>query len=180
MLARLSPLTQQAVSATVHCLTGCAIGEVLGMILSTWWGWGALASVLLSLGLAFFFGYLLAIQPVLRAGIAFTTALGVVVAAETLSIATMETVDNGVILMWPQAIHAGLTDWVFWVSLALSLAIAFVITVPVNRWLISRGQGHAKTHQYMHGGTHGDAHSDAHGHGGGGAPHREHPASHQT
>jgi len=149
---RLDELTRQAVSATLHCLTGCAIGEVLGMILATWWGWGDAASIALAIALAFFFGYALSMRPVLAAGVGFTVALGVVFAADTLSIAVMEVVDNAFILAIPGAMDAGLADLLFWATLAASLAVAFVVTVPVNRALIARGKGHAVAHKYHHGG----------------------------
>jgi uncharacterized protein DUF4396 len=145
-----SSLTRSAVSATLHCLTGCAIGEVLGMILATWWGWGNAASIALAIVLAFFFGYSLTLLPVLRAGVAVSAAIGVALAADTLSILTMEIVDNAVILIWPSAMDAGLTSLLFWGSLAISLVIAGVVAVPVNRWLIGRGKGHAVVHQYHH------------------------------
>jgi len=148
---RIDQVTQQAVSATVHCLTGCAIGEVLGMVLATWWGWGNAASIALAIVLAFFFGYSLTIAPVLRTGLSLRAALGVALAADTLSITVMEIVDNAVILAVPGAMAAGLTDVLFWGSLAFALAVAFVITVPVNRALIRRGKGHAVAHQYHHG-----------------------------
>ena len=143
-------LTRLAVAATLHCLTGCAIGEVLGMVLATWWGWGNGASVALAVGLAFLFGYSLTMAPVLRAGVPFRQAVGVALAADTVSILVMEIVDNGFILTVPGAIDAGLADLLFWTSLALSLVIAFVVTVPVNRWLIGRGRGHAVVHAYHH------------------------------
>jgi Domain of unknown function (DUF4396) len=148
---QLDQLTRQAITATGHCLTGCAIGEVLGMVLATWWGWGDAASIALAVVLAFFFGYLLTIAPVIRAGLALRAALGVALAADTLSITVMEIVDNAVILTVPGAMEAGLTDFLFWGALALGLAVAFVITVPVNRALIRRGKGHAVVHQYHHG-----------------------------
>jgi hypothetical protein len=143
-------LTRVAVSATLHCLTGCAIGEVLGMVLATWWGWGDLASILLAVGLAFLFGYALTVRPVLAADVPFREAVRTALAADTVSIAVMEVVDNGVILFWPGALDAGLRDLLFWGSLAISLAVAFVVTVPVNRALIARGRGHAAVHQHMH------------------------------
>jgi hypothetical protein len=143
-------LTRQAVSATLHCLTGCAIGEILGMILTTWWGWGNGASIVLSVLLAFLFGYGLTIRPVLRAGLTFRQAVPVALASDTASITTMEVVDNLFLVVVPGAMAAGLATGLFWWSLALSLAIAFVVTVPVNRWLISRGRGHAVMHQYHH------------------------------
>ena len=145
-----SALTRTAISATLHCLTGCAIGEVLGMALATWWGWGNLASIVLSIVLAFFFGYSLAMRPVLRAGLGFRAALGVALAADTVSIAVMELVDNAFILAVPGALDADLADALFWGSLIASLVVAFVVTVPVNRALIARGKGHAVAHAYHH------------------------------
>ena len=141
-------LTRTAVSATLHCLTGCAIGEVLGMILATWWGWSDAPSIALAVLLAFFFGYLLTVGPVMRSGVALGQAVKIALAADTLSIATMELVDNGVLLVVPGAMEAGLADVLFWSSLAFSLAVAFVVTVPVNRWLIGRGRGHAVVHAH--------------------------------
>ena len=141
-------LTRQAISATLHCLTGCAIGEILGMVIGTALGLHNLATVVLSIALAFLFGYSLTIRPVLSAGVAFKQALKVALAADTLSILTMEIVDNGFILAVPGAMDAGLASILFWASLLASLAIAFVLTVPVNRWLISRGRGHAVMHAY--------------------------------
>jgi hypothetical protein len=137
-----------AVQATLHCLTGCAIGEVLGMVLATALGWGDAASVALAVALAFLFGYSLTILPLLRAGLGLRRAAGVAFAADTVSITTMEIVDNAFILLVPGAIAAGLGDGLFWWSLALSLVIAFVLTVPVNRWLIARGRGHAVMHEH--------------------------------
>jgi hypothetical protein len=141
-------LTRMAITATLHCLTGCAIGEVLGMVVGTAFGWGNLATVVLSIALAFLFGYSFTITPVLRSGIGLRAALGVALAADTVSIATMEVVDNGVVLVIPGALDAGLASPLFWASLAISLVIAFVVTVPVNRALIRRGKGHAVVHQY--------------------------------
>ena len=143
-------LTRLAISATLHCLTGCAIGEVLGMIIGTALGWPNAATVALSIALAFMFGYALTITPVLRSGVPLRRAIGVALAADTVSIAVMEIVDNAVILLVPGAMDAGLANWLFWVTLAASLAIAFVATVPVNRWMISRGKGHAVVHEYHH------------------------------
>jgi hypothetical protein len=139
-----------AVSATLHCLTGCAIGEVLGMVLSTWWGWGALASVVLAVVLAFFFGYLLTYSSVRRHGVAPRDGVRLALASDTVSITTMELIDNLLILVIPGAMAAGLLTGLFWWSLGLSLVVAFVVTVPVNRWLISRGRGHAVVHE-LHG-----------------------------
>ena len=143
-------LTHLAVSATLHCLTGCAIGEVLGMVIGTALGWSAGATIVLAVALAFVFGYALTTRGVLRAGLPFRAALRVALAADTVSIAVMEIVDNGVLLLIPGAMASGLDSLLFWGSLAGSLVIAFVVTVPVNRWLISRGRGHAVVHHYHH------------------------------
>jgi hypothetical protein len=140
---------RNAVSATLHCLTGCAIGEVLGMVLATWWHWSNAPSILLAVVLAFFFGYLLTFTSVRRHGLTLTAGLKVAFAADTVSIAVMELIDNAFILAVPGAMAAGLGDVLFWWSLVASLAIAFLVTVPVNRWLIGRGQGHAVVHS-MH------------------------------
>ncbi|MFL6003281.1 MAG: DUF4396 domain-containing protein [Nocardioides sp.] len=147
-----------AVSATLHCLTGCAIGEVLGMVLATWWGWGTTASVLLAVALAFFFGYLLTFTGVRRAGLDVGTAVRTALAADSVSILVMEIVDNAFLLGVPGAMEAGLADAFFWVTLAASLAVAFVLTVPVNKWMIGRGKGHAVVHE-LHGH---DAHAGHH------------------
>lgn len=146
-------LNRLAVSATTHCLTGCAIGEVLGLVLATWWGWDVLPSIGLAIVLAFVAAYALTMRPLLGAGLPVRRALRVAFAADTLSIIVMETVDNGVILAIPSAMEAGLTDPLFWGSLALGLGIAWVVAFPVNRWLLSRGQGHALVTAY-HGGHH--------------------------
>lgn len=143
-------LWSQAMSATLHCLTGCAIGEVLGLAIGTALGWSNLPTIVLAIALAFVFGYSLTITPVLRAGLPLGAALGVAFAADTVSITVMEVIDNLIMLVVPGAMGAGLDTWLFWVSLVVALALAFVITVPVNRWLISRGKGHAVVHQYHH------------------------------
>jgi hypothetical protein len=140
---------QTAISATLHCLTGCAIGEVLGMVLATWWGWSNLPSILLAIVLAFFFGYLLTFTSVRRHGLSFADAIKVAIAADTVSIAVMELIDNAFVVAVPGALDAGLVDLLFWSSLAASLVIAFVVTVPVNRAMIGRGRGHAVVHS-MH------------------------------
>jgi uncharacterized membrane protein YbjE (DUF340 family) len=141
-------LNRAAFTATTHCLTGCAIGEVLGMILATWWGWGNVASIALAVVLAFFFGYSLTIGPVLRADVPLRRALPIAFASDTASITVMEIVDNAFILIVPGAIDAGLGDSLFWWSLGVSLVIAFAVALPVNRWLIGRGRGHAVVHAY--------------------------------
>jgi hypothetical protein len=143
-----------AVSATLHCLTGCAIGEVLGMVLATWWGWSDLPSVLLAVVLAFFFGYLLTFVGVRRAGLDASSAIRAALAADTISILVMEVLDNAVMVTVPGAMDAGLANGLFWGALEFSLLVAFVVTVPVNRWLISRGKGHAVVHELAHTGHH--------------------------
>ncbi|MCY0926501.1 DUF4396 domain-containing protein [Streptomyces sp. H27-H1] len=139
-----------AARATLHCLTGCAIGEVLGMVIGTALGWGNVPTMILAIVLAFFFGYALTLRGILSAGVDFRTAIRVALAADTLSIAVMELIDNGVIVLWPGAMDAMLSDALFWVALAISLAVAFVVTTPVNKWMIGRGKGHAVVHQYHH------------------------------
>ncbi len=141
-------LTRLAVSATLHCLTGCAIGEVLGMVVGTALGWGNWPTVVLAVVLAFVFGYALTVGPVLRAGVPFRQAVKVALAADTVSIAGMAVCDNAVVLAVPGAMDAGLGDLLFWGSLAFSFVVAFCVTVPVNRWLIGRGRGHAVVHAY--------------------------------
>jgi hypothetical protein len=141
-------LNALAISATLHCLGGCSIGEVLGMVLSTWWGWGTAASVALSVVLAFFFGYGLTSLPLLRSGMTVRRAAPLAFASDTASIATMEIVDNLFILIVPGAIAAGLDSALFWWSLAVSLLIAGAVAFPVNRWLIARCKGHAVVHAH--------------------------------
>ena len=138
--------TRLAFQATVHCLTGCGIGEVLGLGGATLLGLGNAASIALGIVLAYVFGYGLTFVPLLRAGMPLLRATGITFAAETLSITTMEIVDNVVVIAVPGAMDAGLADILFWGSLALSLALAFVAAFPVNRWLIARGLGHAVAH----------------------------------
>ncbi|MGX4693547.1 DUF4396 domain-containing protein [Streptomyces sp. JNUCC 63] len=137
-----------AAQATLHCLTGCAVGEVLGMVVGTAAGLHNAATVLISVALAFVFGYALTMRGVLRAGVPVRRAVGVALAADTVSIAVMELIDNTVMVGVPGAMDAGLSDALFWVSLVLSLVLAFVVTVPVNRWMIDRGKGHAVVHMY--------------------------------
>jgi hypothetical protein len=147
-------LNRAAFSATTHCLTGCAIGEVLGMAIATAAGWGNAASILISVVLAFFFGYQLTLWSVLRAGLSLRQATGVALAADTVSIVIMEAVDNVFVLAVPGALDAGLGDAKFWWSIVLGFAIAFGPAWAVNRWLIARGKGHAVAHEYHHGHAH--------------------------
>src|SRR3712207_4858760 len=148
-------LTRLAVTATAHCLTGCAIGEVLGLVIGTALGWGNVATIALAVVLAFFFGYSLTMLPLLRSGLALGAAIPLALAADTLSITVMEIVDNAVMLVVPGAMEAGLASPLFWGSLAFALAVAFVAAFPVNRYLIARGRGHAVVHEH---------HGDHHGH----------------
>jgi hypothetical protein len=137
-------LNRLAASATTHCLTGCAIGEVLGLVIATQLGWGTEASIALAVVLAFAFGYALTMRPLLRSGLTLGAAIGTAFAADTLSITVMEIVDNAVILAVPGAMDAGILDPLFWGALAFALAVAWVAAFPVNRWLLARGLGHAK------------------------------------
>jgi hypothetical protein len=137
-----------ALSATLHCLTGCAIGEVLGLVIATALGWSNLPSVVLSIALAFFFGYSLTALPLLRSGLSLRRAAPLALASDTLSIGTMEIVDTLIVLIIPGAMAAGLGDPLFWGSLAFALLVAFWAAFPVNRWLIARGRGHAVVHAY--------------------------------
>jgi hypothetical protein len=150
-----SSLNRLSLSATLHCLTGCAIGEVLGLVIGTALGWGNVATIALAVVLAFFFGYSLTMLPLLRSGLALGAAIPLALAADTLSIAVMEIVDNAVMLVVPGAMEAGLASPLFWGSLAFALAVAFVAAFPVNRYLIARGRGHAVVHEH---------HGDHHGH----------------
>jgi len=146
-------LTRVAISATLHCLTGCAIGEVLGMVIGTALGFSTLGTVALAVGLAFLFGYALTSLPLLRAGMTLAVVVPIALASDTLSIATMEIVDNAIMVAIPGAMEAGVGSLVFWGSLSFALVIAGVIAVPVNRWLIARGKGHAVVHETgIHGG----------------------------
>ena len=140
-------LNAVAFSATVHCLTGCAIGEVLGMVIGTALGFSDLGTIALAVGLAFFFGYLLTSLPLLRSGMALGAVVPIALAADTVSIAVMEIVDNAVMLAVPGAMEAGLDSFLFWGSLAFALVVAGAIAFPVNRWLIARGRGHAVVHR---------------------------------
>jgi hypothetical protein len=139
-------LNRLAVQATVHCLTGCGIGEVLGLVIATHLGWLDLPSIALAIVLAFIFGYGLTVRSVLGSGIAIRDALRIAFAADTISIIVMEVVDNAFVLAIPGAMNAGLTDLLFWASLGASLVLAGLVAFPVNRWLIARGRGHAVVH----------------------------------
>ena len=141
-------LNRLAFSATVHCLTGCAIGEVLGVIIGTALGWSDGATIALAVALAFLFGYSFTSLPLLRSGMALAAVIPIAFASDTLSITVMEIVDNAILLLIPGAMDAGLDDVGFWASLAVALLIAGVAAYPVNRWLLSRGKGHAVVHQY--------------------------------
>jgi Domain of unknown function (DUF4396) len=143
-----SSLNRLAFAATWHCLTGCAIGEVLGLAVATALGWGNVASIALAVVLAFSFGYALTLRPLLRSGVPLRRAARVALAADTVSITIMEIVDNAFILLVPGAMEAGLSDFLFWWSLAVGLAIAFIAAFPVNRYLIARGRGHAVVHSF--------------------------------
>jgi hypothetical protein len=143
-------LNRLAFSATLHCLTGCAIGEVLGMVIGTALGWSNVATIVLSVLLAFLFGYALTMIPLLRSGLALGAAMGLAFASDTISITIMEIVDNAIMLVIPGAMEAGLDSLLFWASLAFSLVVAGIAAFPVNRWLISRGRGHAVVHEYHH------------------------------
>ncbi|HEX5619639.1 MAG TPA: DUF4396 domain-containing protein [Solirubrobacteraceae bacterium] len=143
-------LNRLAFSATVHCLTGCAIGEVLGMIIGTALDWSNLATIALSIALAFLFGYTLTSLPLLRSGMAFGAVVPIALASDTVSITIMEIVDNAIILLIPGAIDATLSDIGFWASLAFALLVAGAAAYPANRWLLARGKGHAVVHQHHH------------------------------
>jgi preprotein translocase subunit SecG len=145
---RMGGINSMAASATLHCLTGCAIGEIAGLMIGTATGLSNAWTIAISVALAFFFGYLLSTLPLLRGGLAVGAALTVVLAADTLSIATMEVVDNLVMALIPGAMNAGLVNVLFWVGMMISLTVAFLVAYPVNRYLLQRGKGHALTHQY--------------------------------
>lgn len=143
-----------AISATVHCLIGCSIGEVAGLIIGTHLGLANASTVVLSITLAFISGYILSILPIVKSGVPLKKAARVVIAADTVSILTMEIVDNGVMLVIPGALGAGLLNPLFWVSMAISLVVAFMAAVPVNRYLLQKGKGHALVHEYHSGHEH--------------------------
>ena len=161
-MVKQASLNRLAFSATAHCLTGCAIGEVLGMVIGTALGWDNVATIALAVVLAFFFGYSLTMVPLLRANVALASAIPLAFASDTLSITIMEIVDNLIMVVIPGAMDAGLLSLLFWGSLVVALAVAFVAAFPVNRWLIARGKGHAVVHEYHHGGDHGG--HERHGH----------------
>ncbi len=140
--------TKLAISATLHCLTGCAIGEITGLVIGTILGLSTLVTIAISVALAFTFGYLLSSVPLLKGGLTLRKALTVVLAADTLSILTMEVVDNSVMAAVPGAMDAGLVNPIFWLTMPLALAVAFVVAVPVNKYLLERGKGHALMHEY--------------------------------
>ena len=139
-------LNRLAARATTHCLTGCAIGEVLGLVIGTALGWETVPTIVLAIALAFVFGYSFTLWPLVRAGMTLGAAAGLALAADTISIAVMELVDNAIILVIPGAMDAGLGSALFWGSLAVALGIAWLVAFPVNRWLIARGRGHAVVH----------------------------------
>lgn len=143
-----SSLNRLAFSATAHCLAGCATGEVLGLVSGSTLGWGDFATIVLAVALAFFFGYSFTMAPLFRSGMALSAVLPLAFASDTLSITVMEIVDNAVILVIPGAMDAGLASLLFWGSLAFALAVAFAAALPVNRYLIARGKGHAVVHQH--------------------------------
>lgn len=143
-----SSLNRLAVSATLHCLTGCAAGEIVGMGIASALGWGTLASVGLAVGLAFLFGYTLTSIPLFKAGLTFAAALPVILATDTVSIAIMEVIDNLIIVLVPGALHAGVTNPLLWGSVALGFVVAFPFAWWANRYLLARGKGHALVHQY--------------------------------
>lgn len=147
-------LNQMAASATLHCLVGCAIGEVLGLIIGTAIGLSTVATIVLAVGLAFLFGFTLSTVPLRKAGLTFFAALSIVFAADTLSIVTMEVVDNAVMLAIPGAMHAGIVNPLFWISMPIALAVAYVAAYPVNRYLLSKGKGHALVMKYHDGHGH--------------------------
>ena len=150
-------LNRLAVSATLHCLTGCAIGEVVGMAIAAALGWGTVASIALAVGLAFLFGYTLTSIPLFKAGLTFAAALPIILATDTVSIAIMEVIDNAVVLLVPGAMEASVLDPLLWGSIALGFAVAFPFAWWANRYMLARGKGHALVHEYMH---HGTGHSD--------------------
>lgn len=147
-------LNKMAAGATLHCLTGCALGEVAGLIIGTALGWDALPTIALAVALAFIFGFILSTLPLRKAGLGFFAALSVVFAADTLSIATMEVVDNAVMAIIPGAMSAGLVSPIFWISMPIALTVAYFAAFPVNKYLLAKGKGHALVMKYHEGHSH--------------------------
>ena len=145
-----SELDRLAASATTHCMTGCAIGEVLGLVISSAAGWGATASIGLAVVLAFRFGYSLTMLPLVSSGLTVPSATRLALAADTISISVMEIVDNAIMLVIPGAMESGPSSWLFWGSLLVALGVAWIAAFPVNRWLIAKGGGHARIHEHHH------------------------------
>ena len=143
-------MNSMAFQATLHCLMGCAIGEVTGMMLGAYYGWSDVHTIIVSVTLAFISGYTLSLIPLARAGVGLEKAMKLVLAADTLSITVMEIVDNLVMYTIPNAMDASLSDWNFWLSMSIALMAAFIAAYPVNKYLLARGQGHALTHNHMH------------------------------
>lgn len=143
-------INQMAASATLHCLTGCAIGEILGLIIGTALGLSNIVTIIIAVTLAFVFGYALSLLPLVKGGLTLSAAMTTVFAADTLSIATMEVVDNAVMALVPGAMDGGIVNPLFWLTLPLALAVAFLAAYPVNRYLLQRGKGHALVHKYHH------------------------------
>ncbi len=166
----MNPRNSMAANATLHCLTGCAIGEIAGLMIGTALGLSTGVTIALAVGLAFLFGYALSTLPLIQAGLSFGAALSVVFAADTLSIAVMELVDNLVMALIPGAMDSGLVNPIFWIGMMIALTAAFIAAFPVNRYLIDKGKGHALTHQYHHGPEH-EGHE--------GHSEHEHHASHE-
>ena len=157
-------INSMAANATLHCLAGCAIGEVMGMIIGTALGLDKHVTIIISVALAFFFGFLLSTLPLLKAGLSLMAALKLVFAADTLSIATMELVDNAVMAVIPGAMSAGLVNPIFWISMPFSLAVAFVAAYPVNNYLLGKGRGHALVMKYHKGHSNHSDHTHEHQH----------------
>jgi hypothetical protein len=160
----MNPRNAMAANATLHCLTGCAIGEILGLMIGTAAGLSNAVTIALAVALAFLFGYLLSTVPLIQAGLGFFAALTVVFAADTLSIATMEITDNLVMALIPGAMEGGLVDPIFWIAMIVALTAAFIVAVPVNRYLIDKGKGHALTHRFHEGPDHDPAAAGHHEH----------------
>ena len=144
-------LNRLAVSATLHCLTGCALGEIVGMMIATAFGWGNLAQIALAIGLAYLFGFGLTSLPLFRAGLAFAAIVPIALAADTVSITIMEVIDNLTVLLWPGALEAGIGDPLLYISVAVGFVIAFPFAWWANRYMLARGKGHAVVHEYHHG-----------------------------